>query len=392
MLAAGINEQNVGLVRLIRNVKLVFPPSYAAEAVVAMAGKRELKSWLEDFLDAHRDGGMGGRFPVLSMWAEEGGGKICWADLEERVRAHSEGMAHLVNSTPVKSSVRSRANVEYAVIRRRGDARKGDERSRTTSLVLDEAGRVIDYSCTCPQFRTGFVRGNYDARVFTTHVACYHINVELAKEGLLPYRFDNGFALLESLAMKIFRKSGKKAFLRDRFLLGEGIFSKDSADGLGLGELTVEVLWNRRNIKGRARGILNGLKSYFETDSQNYGFAGFALDFQGTPYETTGIVLSRKDGMSVHLLYDDALHAGGLPFFMMKMPKESWIAEGRQARVEPLAGRNPVLYSAGMRYFLDFDQRAQKETVAIIFRPFEIILREGEKLQYARILSPAATA
>ncbi len=392
MLAAGINEQNVGLTKLVGNVKLVFPPSYAAEAVIALAGKSELKSWLEAFLDLYSDGSIGGKFPVLSRWAEEGKGKIKWADLEERVRAHSDGMAHLVNSAPIKRIVRSKANVDYAVIRRRGDARKGGERSRSANVVLDEGGKVMDYNCTCPQFKMGFVRGNYDSKMFTTHVACYHINVALAEKGMLPYRFDDNFALLESLAMKIFRKNGKKAFLRDRFLFGGEIFSEDSAEGLNMGKLTVEVIWNRRNIKGRAKSILNGLKSYFETDSQNYRFAGFALDFQGTPYETTGIVLSRKDGRSVHLLYDDSLQVGRLPFFMLKMPRESWLGEGRQADLESLAGRNPVLYSAGRRYFEDFDQRTQKEMVAIILRPVETILKGEEKLQYARILSPAAIA
>lgn len=391
MVAVGINEQNVGLVKHTGNIKLLFPPSYAAEAHIGLMSKQEIKSGLEEFLEAYHVGGTDRTLPILSKWAKECHGKIDFFDLEERVRAHSEGMAHLINGCAVKSRALSGANVDYAVIRRRGDARKGDERSRATSVVLGKDGEVIDYSCTCSQFKTEFVRGNYDSEnSFITHVACYHINVALAAAGASPYRFDDVSVVIESLAMKVFRKTSKKAFLRDKFLLSGKIFTEASHEGLNNGELTVEVIWNKRNIKGRPKSIINGLKSYFETDNYGYRFSGFALDFQNTPYETTAIVLAKEGGRSVHILYDDALQTEGLPFFMLKIPKPLWLESGRPADLEQLNGRNPVLYSKGRLYFEDFDQRTQSEMVAIVSKPVAQLLRNEEKLQYDRILSSTA--
>lgn len=395
MVSIGINEQNVGLVKLIGNTKLIFPPSYAAEAAFALRSKGERKSILKEFLNAYNSAEVGREeFPTLSEWAREGAGIIEWDDLESRVRKHSEGMAHLLNSHPVKDHLRSWANVDYSIIRRRGDARKGQERSRATEIVLDENEEVIDYDCTCKQFTTGFAKGRYeDKDVFVTRVACYHVSVALQENGLGPFKFEDNFSLLENLAMKVFREQSKKAFRRDRFLLKGKILNEKSQSGLGKGELTVEVIWNSRNIAGRARSIINGMKSYFETDRYGYRFAGFALDFYGTTYETTGIVLNKADGRSLHLLYDTSLRVRKpkLPFLMLKIPKALWLKEGHKAEVEQLAGRNPVLYSGGKRYFEDFDFRTHSEMVAAITYPNPKLLNAEERRQYRRIF-PSLTA
>lgn len=363
MVVRGINEQNMGLAERVGNIKLIFPPSYAAEAVIGLAGPEELKYALGQL----NSGPLNGTFPTLSTWSNKENGVITWEDLEAKVRTHSEGMAHLLNSVAIKDSSKSTAGVAYYTIKKRGDARTGETRSREVRINFDEQGKVVDIYCTCPQFKIGVERGNLaSGEPFSTQVACYHIEAALISEDSMPYNFDDMNVVFESLAMKVFKKSGDKSFLRDLYLLDNDVLTESSLRRIADGESSVEVIWNRRNIRGLARAIMERIGSYLE--KKEYEFSGFALDFPDTPFQTTGVVYTKGDGKSVHILYDEILKSGDLPFVMLKIPRMSWLGDGKDANLGQLVG-NPVQFSQGKRYFDDFDIRTQSDVVAIVSRP-----------------------
>src|SRR3989344_8708856 len=219
MAGRGFNEQNVGVVERRNGVKLFYPPSAAAEAVVGRMRRAEVKLALDGFLTSYDENPQQAseEFPVLSKWAAMGKGVISFADLEERVRSHFEGQSKLIDANSIKEHRVSGAGVDYFVIRRRGDER--GERSRGLRLVVNEKGEVIDYNCSCWQFNTSGARGNFEgAEPFIVKLACYHVSSALAERGIEHYDLGDTSLVLENLARRVYLKSEDKSFIRDMAL------------------------------------------------------------------------------------------------------------------------------------------------------------------------------
>lgn len=339
-------------------------------------------------------------------------GKNLYKVLEEKIRRDHEGSLHLLEGDPVISEGFSGGGIFYIGVKRRGDERK--ERHRQVTLMLDDVGNIVEFACQCPTYLKNIAKSNYGKMlgaspsagdgtrgpqlrgrasngwsdlsgfpVFSVGVACYHVAVALthtAKKGRfsVPFKIGTGEAI-ETLLMDKLGK--KKEATIDDYLLTQGAITEETRQRISDGEMTLEVIKHMKNIDGRVQEIIRRIRERRQQDG--YSFGGFATDFRGTKYKTTAIVLTRPDGRSAHLVHDYKLGIG-LPLVMLKVPPSVWVGNLGKEPVTIEMPENP-LQSFG-RYVTCFDERTQREVVAIITRPEREILKPAEIAAYDRLL------
>ncbi|MBI2549968.1 hypothetical protein HYV83_02200 [Candidatus Woesearchaeota archaeon] len=411
----GVNELYEGVTIITGRQKYILPPSSFAEAHIGMMKPGEIKHQLEGVIEEVING-RSAEAPVIAEIIRKKGG-ISYEDLEERVRKHHEERASLLNMEPIKDEDVSGGGVWYFVVKRRGDAR--GERDRKVVISLDQRGNIVDFSCECPTYNKNLAKGNFDSLMnpkeiygyylggnfgngalvqpqrdvsgfplFTTRIACYHVAsalIQIAQSHgkySLPFDFTN-VAIFEALVMDKF-KDRKEADIDD-YLIRQGALTEETVRRTSEGEQTLEVAKHSTNFDKYSHRIIQGLRRMLE--QREYSFSGFATDFRGTPYKTTSVVFTKRDGRSVHILCDskfgayDTLVDSELPFILSNVPVFVWTEEGKQQVMTEIGG-NPIANTG--THFLRFDERTQTEVVSVITRPPRELLT-GLEAAYGRV-------